>query len=281
MGRLLRHLAGLPGILPLWRRLPVGAVKTRVDYGIWRRPAYAYGVYWAALQAKQLGLPGITAIELGVAGGNGLLALEEHARHIAESLSVDIDVVGFDGGGGMPPPEDHRDLPHVWGRGYYAMDEEALRSRLSSARLVVGPVEQTVAATLPDLRLPVGFAAFDLDYYSSTVDALRLFSGDHATRLPRTYCYFDDTIFPEHALHCEWIGELAAINDFNAQSADRKIAPIANLRHIRAVPESWNEQMYALHDFTHPLYRQNLTATTRAARQKPLTPAGLRTAAAK
>jgi hypothetical protein len=59
---------------------------------------------------------------------------------------------------------------------------------------------------------PVGFVAFDLDYYSSTTVAFRVFEKEH---LPRVHCYFDDTIWPESAYHNEYIGELCAIREFN------------------------------------------------------------------
>ncbi|MHC4129678.1 MAG: hypothetical protein ACYSUA_16250, partial [Planctomycetota bacterium] len=40
----------------------------------------------------------ISALEFGVAGGNGLLALERAAMRLAEIFGVEIDVYGFDSG---------------------------------------------------------------------------------------------------------------------------------------------------------------------------------------
>src|SRR6266851_7746170 len=62
------------------------------------RPHYAYCVYQAAVLAKRLGYPRISVIEFGVAGGNGLVNLEWHAREISRWLSIGIDVYGFDTG---------------------------------------------------------------------------------------------------------------------------------------------------------------------------------------
>ena len=70
----------MPGARALWRRYPSIWVPTRVRYGIWSRPHYAYGVFAAAKLARRLGYSGVSAVEFGVAGGNGLLALEEIAK---------------------------------------------------------------------------------------------------------------------------------------------------------------------------------------------------------
>ena len=115
---LLSQVMRLPYAKGLWARFPVGRVDLKVQYGIYPRPHYAYGVYWAAYLASCIGVPRMTAIELGVAGGRGLLALEAACAEIGAFLGVKIDVVGFDGGEGLPPPVDYRDLPHVWNAGY-------------------------------------------------------------------------------------------------------------------------------------------------------------------
>jgi hypothetical protein len=67
--RILALLTKIPGARGLWRRFPFGSVETRVRYGVFDRPHYAYGVYAAADLARRLGLNTISAIELGVAGG--------------------------------------------------------------------------------------------------------------------------------------------------------------------------------------------------------------------
>jgi len=82
---------------------------------------------------------------------------------------------------------------------------------------------------------------------------------DSASHLPRVYCYFDDVFWPEHACHNEYVGELAAIREFNEEHEHQKICPIHLLRHTRVHPAAWNEQMYVHHDFGHPLYTKNVT----------------------
>jgi len=105
----------------------------------------------------------------------------------------------------------------------------------------------------------VGFLSFDLDYYSSTMQAFHIFDDGSESRLPRVFCYFDDLIWPERACYSEFTGEYAAIRDFNSQSKHKKISKIAGLRWMRERARAWNEQIYVLHDFEHPLYSKNIT----------------------
>lgn len=255
----LRHITGLPGVTNLWRHLAIGSAELRTRFGAWQRPHYAYGVFHAAHQAKRLGLGGITVIEFGVAGGSGLVALQSIALEIGRYFDLGISVWGFDSGNGMPPARDYRDLPHVWSDGFYEMDESRLRKLLDpETRLVIGDIKETVG-WLRATRQPIGFIAFDLDYYSSTKAALSAFELHPSTRLPRVYCYFDDVVWPEYACHNAWTGELCAIREFNDSHARMKLGQLHMLRRMRPHPEAWNEQMYVLHDFCHELYSINLT----------------------
>lgn len=267
----LRHLVRVPGVQALWRKLDIGPLALRMRYDIASRPQYAYGVYSAAMLAQRLGIKAISVFEFGVASGNGLLALESLAEAIEREADVRISVFGFDSGAGMPPPVDYRDLPHVWGEGFYKMDADALRARLRRARLLLGDVAQTIPELMSAGEMPpVGFVAFDLDYYSSTKAAFKLLEGASSTHLPRVYCYFDDITGPETACMNEHVGELLAIREFNAEHARQKISKIENLWIERAKPAYWNEKMYAFHDFDHPLYTRNLTPQGVEFRQIPL-----------
>jgi hypothetical protein len=227
-----------------------------MKWGILREyPAYAYGVYWAAYLAARLGIPRISALELGVAGGRGLLALERIALETERHFGVGIDVIGFDTGLGMPEGMDYRDQQHVWRGGFYRMDADELRRRMSRASLVLGDIAQTAAPWLTKTdTAPIGFVAFDLDYYHSTKKAFVLFGGTHDKHLPRVHCYFDDIAGPEFACMNDFVGELLAIDEFNEEHSTRKICQIRNLRCARKLDEAWYAQMYAFHDFEHPLY---------------------------
>jgi hypothetical protein len=256
ISRLIARALRVPGTRSLWKRFPLGQVETRVRFDVWDRPHYAYGVWSAAQLAKSLKLPGISVFELGVAGGRGLLALEAIAKRIASDLDLHIDVYGFDIGSGMPEPLDYRDVPYVWRKGFYKMDVSRIQQqRLTSAKIIIGDV----AATLPSWTgqagvLPLGFVAFDMDFYSSTATSFCLFDGPFSSRLPRVLCYFDDIRWPEYAYHNEFVGELLAIREFNERNEKQKLCPIHLLRNVRMIPAPWNGQMYVLHDFLHPGY---------------------------
>ena len=218
----------------------------------------------AANAARILGLDRISAIEFGVAGGNGLLDLEAAAAVGTRFHGVAIDVYGFDSGVGLPPPADLRDAPWAAQPGWFAMDEAKLRARLTKAELVLGPVAETVPNFLAEGHAPVGFAAFDLDFYSSTADALRLLRAGHDRVLPRVVCYFDDIFGFGWS---EFTGELAAIEEFNGASADRKLGAVKGLRW--SLPPSqftaeWPEKIYVAHAFDHPRYRDTAYRFTRA-----------------
>ncbi|QEH79961.1 hypothetical protein EIK56_18210 [Sphingomonas sp. C8-2] len=233
---------------------PLGAVD-RVHLDLYPRPHYAYGVLLACMQAKMLGHSATTVIEFGVAGGNGLVALESCAAEIGDALGVEVDVLGFDNGEGMPPSSNPKDMVYWYLPSAFAMDIPKLQSRLTKARLFIGMIEDTVQEATRNLRGPIGFCSFDMDYYSATVAALRIFDAPAETRQPRVTIYADD-IFGHHDLNivCDDVGEDRAFAEFNAAHASQKIQPIRGLRYKRPVAALWNDKMYALHDFAHPDY---------------------------
>jgi hypothetical protein len=74
----------------------------------------------------------------------------------------------------LVPHTDYRDAPFLWDAGDFEMDEEQLRARLSRADPVLGDVRETAAAYIKrlDHESPIGFVAFDLDFWWSTIEAL-------------------------------------------------------------------------------------------------------------
>jgi hypothetical protein len=221
------------------------------------RPNYAWGVLQAAHLAKALGMKQVSVIEFGVAGGNGLVALDRIAEKVETLLGVNIHVYGFDTGVGLPKPTDYRDLPSLWVEGAFPMDVGRLKKRLTRAELVLGPVEKTLPAFLASNPAPVGFISFDLDYYSSTMQAFKLLEADRKILLPRIYCYFDDIL---GHIYSDFTGERLAIREFNAAHPMRKISPMYGLKHFLPKPhdqEEWAEMIYLVHMFDHPLYSVN------------------------
>lgn len=251
-----------------WRRLSgagkraaikLGVVAPRMAYPFTEvmlrhptgRPSYRWGTLCAAFLAKALGYERISVIEFGVAGGSGLVKLEQIAREVEQASGVTIDVYGFDTGEGLTKPQDYRDLPQMWREGDYSMDVERLRSRLRKAELFLGPVAETVPRFVDSSPAPVGFIAFDLDLYSSTMDALHLLEGAESVLLPRITCYFDDIIGFSHG---DFNGERLAISDFNRDHETRKISKIYGLRHVLEMDKVWTEMMYMVHAFDHSRY---------------------------
>lgn len=221
------------------------------------RSHFTWCVVQAAHLAKTLGQTRMSVIEFGVAGGNGLLALERAAELVEPRFHIGIEVYGFDAKSGLPRPQDHRDLPNLYQEGYFPLDEAKLRARLTRAELFLGLVKETVPSFLATNPAPTGFISFDLDLYSSTVDAFQILAASHRLLLPRVHCYFDDILgytFGDHN------GERLAIAEFNTASADRRLSPIYGLRHF--VPPDqfhsmWTEQIYLAHILDHELYNMN------------------------
>jgi hypothetical protein len=235
---------------------PLGSHAFREALDLYPRPHYAYGVQQAAVLARRLGIARIAVVEFGVAGGAGLVEMDRMARLATADTGVAIDVYGFDTGRGLPKPTDYRDLPYTWREGDFVMDQQALRARLPDAKLILGDIQETVTGFLDSHDpAPIGFVSIDVDYYSSTAAALRLFGGNERHFLPRVFCYLDDTVGDDHqVIHNEFVGEMAAVREFNEAEDVKKLSPINGLRHKRVVPAPWNDLIYVLHRFDHPAY---------------------------
>jgi hypothetical protein len=218
------------------------------------RANYLFGLLHAAHLARTLTIPSISAIEFGVAGGNGLLALEQAAALTKEALGVEIDVYGFDTGRGLPKPADVRDCPNLFLEGQFPLEYDRLALRLVNARLILGRVEETVGPFVNEQPSPVGYVAFDLDLYTSTAAALQLFDAPHAALLPRVYSYFDDITGFTYADHN---GARLAIAEFNEQRSARKISPIYAAEFYvprREASALWTRKLFMAHILDHPRY---------------------------
>ncbi|ASY65936.1 hypothetical protein SJ05684_b49540 (plasmid) [Sinorhizobium sojae CCBAU 05684] len=178
------------------------------------------------------------------------------AQLATEATGVAIDIYGFDRGEGLPKPSDFRDLPYIWREGDFTMDVAALRNKVPRARLMLGDIEVTVPEFLKLERVaPIGFVSIDVDYYSSSVAALKLFRGSPEHFLPRVFCYLDDTVGDDdQIIHNEYVGELRAIAEFNETSATTKLAPVNGLSAKRTLAAPWNDLIYVAHIFDHPEY---------------------------
>ncbi len=250
------------------RRWELGSYEFRVGLGAVDRPHYAYAVWHAARLARRLGLPRISVIEFGVAGGNGLLSLEQHAAASSAASGVAIDVYGFDSGQGLPAPLDFRDLPYHWKPGFFTMDQPELRGRLASSVLVMGDVRDTLPNFADTHRpAPIGAVFQDLDLYSSTKAALEVFDLPAENRMPRIFTYFDDIIGNEFALYNDYTGERLALREFNESHATQKISPAYCL--LNRVGQRWHHKMFVTHDFEHPRYNDFVSLEDQQLRVTP------------
>jgi hypothetical protein len=220
------------------------------------RPQYAWGAVFAAAQARALGHKQVALLELGVAGGTGLVALETIAMEVATKTGVRLAVYGFDTGRGLPAVTDPHDLPHLYAGGDYIMDVEKLKVRLRpETQLVLGDVAETIAAFLDQPHPPVGFISFDLDLYTSTRDAMQILRGPIplAHCLPRVVCYMDDIMALTQA---DINGERLAIREYNeAHYPCRAISPVYGLRYHLGWPHSrtqWPDMMFWASFLDHP-----------------------------
>ena len=135
------------------------------------------------------------------------------------------------------------------------MDVAALQKKLQIAKLYLGNVAQTLADFLRSDAAPVGFVSIDLDYYSSTKDALKIFDGPDDKFLPRVTCYLDDIVNDGIRFPCSYVGEQLAIEEFNQRAEPQhKLCPWGIWDHQLLFPAVWNQQMYVYHRFSHPQY---------------------------
>ncbi|MDM9628350.1 hypothetical protein QTL95_20860 [Rhizobium sp. S152] len=220
------------------------------------RPHYAWCMTRAAELGRALGHKRISAIEFGVAGGNGLAFMCDYAKEVKRMTGVEVVCYGFDTGEGMPAPEGIVDLPYWFAAQQYRMNVEDLRKRIPDGHLVLGNIRDRIGDFLDEhAPPPIGAIFNDTDYWSSTRESFRLFD-QAATRpehfLPRQFMYFDDIMGSEIEMYGPHNGQLKAIEDYNAAQGDVKIHRNQNL--LKNTEYSWRWQIYYAHLFRHPDY---------------------------
>jgi hypothetical protein len=140
------------------------------------------------------------------------------------------------------------------------MDREALLSQIGDrAEIFFGDIADTVNKFLPtvDALCPIGFCSIDTDFYTSSKSSLRCLAGNPECYAPAVSLYFDDvSIFTCN----KWCGELASIEEFNAENALRKIDIDRSLPGSRPVQTVyWYQRMYVGHILDHPLRQKQQT----------------------
>ncbi|HTV61500.1 MAG TPA: hypothetical protein VMH30_02910 [Verrucomicrobiae bacterium] len=231
-----------------------GSYRAKVDYDLVVRQNNAYGILKAADFAVRQGIRTVSLIEFGVAAGTGLLNMAQIAGKVTRATGVSFKLYGFDSGRGMPPARDYRDHPDLYQKGDYVMNQDALKKVLpANVQLIIGEVTDTVSDFISRLPSdePVGYVVFDLDYYFSMRDALKILRDANPQKyLPITLVFLDDIALDPHNHYC---GELLAVNEFNAENPLRKIEHHAFLENSRIFRRAiWVKQMFFLHVLDHP-----------------------------
>lgn len=232
--------------------LAFGTYRTKIAWDLVVRQPYAYGILKAAELARQHGLDAVTVVEFGVAAGGGLLNMAHIAARVQRETGVALHIHGFDTGSGMPPAVDYRDHPELYQEGDFEMDQVALEAILPpNVTLHIGPLPQRVAEFLDTLgpAAPLGFVSLDVDYYSSTVDALTAFAGPAEKYLPWLVVYVDDISLEPHNSKA---GQLCAITEFNDRVPIRQLERHAFFEQWRIFRRaSWIRHIMFLHVLDH------------------------------
>jgi hypothetical protein len=243
-------------IVWLMKKFKLGGFRQRLLLDAVPRPGYAYGMYSAAIQAKELGYKRVSAIEFGVAIGNGLVDMQNLANEIESEVGITFELYGFDSGSGLPVSSDYRNQLYYWPQGsFHMIDTAACKARLNRSELILGDVEETTGKFFSEHKpAPVGFVSFDLDYYTSTKAAFNIFNHTHKSYLPRVECFMDDVSSYEILTACQGTGVLKAISEFNEESDRKKIYKKEHVSRLRHFVGQWNDCMYVYHRFDHPEY---------------------------
>ncbi len=185
------------------------------------RPHYETILLESCLEAKKLGYEEVSILELGVAGGNGIISLEKYKKKIEKIYDIKINIYGFDTGTGLPNPDDKYDLPFHWKKGDFKIDKNKLERKISS-KIFYGNIRDSIDLFIKENPKNIISIFFDMDFYSSTKNFLDQLNKIENFLCPRVYCYFDDIFNPNHWIN-EHVGEELAIKEFNKSNRDLKI----------------------------------------------------------
>jgi hypothetical protein len=193
-----------------------------------------------------------------VASGAGLMNLVKISDEFSRFYKIPCKIIGFDSGEGMPPAVDYRDHPEKYVVGDFKSHDKSLLDKAlpENANVLYGPIKNEIKKLCTELTEGdvVAFVSIDVDYYSSTLDCLTLFSLEGTRTLPQLPVYFDDVNNIEHNDYC---GELLAINEFNEKFENKKISRMNQLRNWRIFKNAlWLDQMFWYLDFESKFFTE-------------------------
>jgi len=226
-----------------------GSFVKKIDYDLVPRQPYAFGLNEAFKIAKLEEKKKILILEFGVASGAGLYNLSYISKKLSKIYKIDYEIIGFDTGKGMPPPIDYRDHPEKYRTADFPSLKLNYKKLPQKTKVYLGNIVKTLKCLKNDLKknVSINFISIDVDYYSSTLAALKVLNFNKNAYCSKTVMYFDDTSDVDHNEYC---GELLAINEFNKKNKYRKIFKINMLRNCRIFKNaSWLDQMFFMHSF--------------------------------
>ena len=201
--------------------------------------SYVLGAIIGAYQAKKCGNKNIVLMEFGVGKGYTFKSLLKVAQVIHDEMNINVEVLGFDNGIGLPSSLNYRDNPEIWNEGEFSMGKNyeliSREAKLYGGQIIIGDISNTLKKINIKNKV-LTFLSIDVDLYSSTkpiVEWLKNLKND--CLLPATSIYFDDI---DNWTSSDFTGELLAMSEFNRCAKDRKI----ELKDI-------NLKLFALHDF--------------------------------
>ena len=220
------------------------------------KPHYESILYEACLEAKKLGINQVSVIELGVAGGAGIVSLEKYKKKIEKVLDINIKIYGFDMGSGLPKIEADEDLPFLWRKGLYNIDKAALEKKVNS-KIFYGDVKNTVDDFVKINKNNICCIFFDLDLYTSTINFLNQIPKIKDHLLPRVLCYFDDVYVFENYIN-QFNGVFKAIDEFNKNFSEFKLGySVDHFKNFK-FPLA-RTSIYTLHSFKNRLYKKYIS----------------------
>jgi hypothetical protein len=249
-----------------------GSIVDKIKYDTVPRQPYAFGLgeafRIAASNQRQLGIERLVIVEFGVASGAGLLNLCRISEKLSLYYGLPVKLIGFDSGEGMPSPIDFRDHPEKYLDGDFPPHDRALldSSLPSNAEVIYGPISNSLGQL--DEMLSVGdfisFVSIDVDYWSSTIDCLKILDNERRSFLPLMPMYFDDV---NNVDHHPYAGELLAITEYNEHSASKKVVKMNQLRNWRVFKNAlYLDQMYWFYNFGSSYFTRDYHSTRKRIR---------------
>ena len=209
---------------------------------------YPMGLAHGVLQALYSGYTKITAIEFGVGTGGSFRNLLKAAEYYRQQFNIEIEIYGFDNGTGLPDPiPGYKDHPEIWSQGQFvAPNLEVWQTQLPPwAHFVVGDINKTISKFKEKFAQDdskIAFVSVDVDYYSSSAAAFKIFEMPATCYVPAVPIHMDDII--SLITFSKYAGQELAINEFNDAHELRKLE---RKDHFRI------QNFHVCHIFDHPI----------------------------